>query len=157
MKIGQGYDVHRLKKGNSFILGGVQIPFEKGLVGHSDADVLLHAVTDAILGALGMGDIGTHFSDNDPNLKNADSMYFLRWVVQKVYENDYRIVNLDSTIICERPKLQKYIKDMNLNLSKELKVNINSVNVKAKTNEKLGYLGREEAIEAQAIILLSSK
>ena len=157
MKIGQGYDVHRLKKGNSLIIGGVQIPFEKGLLGHSDADVLLHAVTDAILGALGMGDIGTHFSDNDPNLKNADSMYFLRWVVQKVYENDYRIVNLDSTIICERPKLQKYIKDMNLNLSKELKVNINSVNVKAKTNEKLGYLGREEAIEAKAIILLSSK
>ena len=156
MRIGQGYDIHRLEKGLPLIIGGVEIPFEKGLLGHSDADVLIHAVTDSILGASGLGDIGKHFPDNNPDYRNKDSRYFLRSTINKIHKNGFKVLNVDSTIVCERPKLQNYINDIKSNLSEDMQIDISFVNVKAKTNEKLGYIGSGDAIMAQAISLLTS-
>lgn len=154
-RVGQGYDVHQLVEGRPLILGGVEIPFERGLLGHSDADALLHAITDAILGAASLGDIGHHFPDTDPTHKGADSRVLLRGAVQLAKEKGWSIVNVDSTVIAQRPKLAPHIPAMVQHLAEDLGVSVDAVNVKGKTNEKLGYLGRCEAIEAQAVVLLS--
>lgn len=154
MRIGQGYDVHQLVSGRPLILGGVNIPYDKGLQGHSDADALLHAITDAILGAVAFGDIGKLYPDTDSINKDADSRMLLRGAYQLVQNSGWKVVNVDSTIIAQQPKLRPYIDQMRYNIASDLNVPIDMVNVKGKTNEKLGYLGREEAIEAQAIVLL---
>ena len=154
MRIGQGYDVHALAKGRKLILGGVTIPFEKGLSGHSDADVLIHAVCDALLGAAALGDIGRHFPDSDPKYKNADSRALLREVGGKVREAGFSIANLDATIIAEAPKMALHIGAMVANLAADLEIRPDQVNVKAKTAERLGAIGRGEGIAAEAIALL---
>lgn len=154
MRIGQGYDVHQLVSGRPLILGGVNIPYNKGLQGHSDADALLHAITDALLGAVAFGDIGKLYPDTDGINKDADSRILLRGAYQLVQNSGWQIVNVDSTIIAQQPKLRPYIDQMRYNIASDLNVPSDMVNVKGKTNEKLGYLGREEAIEAQAIVLL---
>lgn len=156
IRIGQGYDVHQLVEGRPLILGGVTIPFEKGLLGHSDADALLHAITDALLGAAGMGDIGSHFPDTAAEFKDADSRVLLREAYCSVVEAGWRVVNVDSTIIAQQPKLAPHIAAMRANIAADLGLSENAVNIKGKTNEKLGYLGRVEAIEAQAVILLQA-
>ena len=154
LRIGQGYDVHRLVEGRKLILGGIHIPFQKGLMGHSDADALFHAITDALLGAAGLGDIGQHFPDTEPQYKNADSGLLLENAHQLVLEKGYSIVNIDATIICQAPKLAQHIPSMILSIGKVLKIDSSLVNIKAKTNEGLGYLGNSEAIETQAVVLL---
>ena len=154
MRIGQGYDVHALAKGRKLILGGVTIPFEKGLSGHSDADVLIHAVCDALLGAAALGDIGRHFPDSDPKYKNVDSRALLREVGGKVREAGFSIANLDATIIAEAPKMALHIGAMVANLAADLEIRPDQVNVKAKTAERLGAIGRGEGIAAEAIELL---
>jgi len=154
IRIGQGYDVHRLIEGRDLILGGVLIPFTKGLLGHSDADALLHAITDALLGAAGLGDIGKHFPDTDPQYKNADSSQLLKHTYELLKSRGFIILNIDSTIICEQPKLSQFIPSMIAHISQLLELQIACLNIKAKTNEKLGYLGQSEAIEAQAIVLV---
>ncbi|MFV2029960.1 2-C-methyl-D-erythritol 2,4-cyclodiphosphate synthase [Neisseria sp. S1] len=156
IRIGQGYDVHQLVEGRPLILGGVTIPFEKGLLGHSDADALLHAITDALLGAAGMGDIGSHFPDTAAEFKDADSRILLREAYRSVVEAGWRVVNVDSTIIAQQPKLAPHIAAMRANIAADLGLSENAVNIKGKTNEKLGYLGRVEAIEAQVAILLQA-
>lgn len=155
IRIGQGYDVHQLVAHRPLILGGVTLPFEKGLLGHSDADALLHAITDALLGAAALGDIGKLFPDTDPQHQNADSRHLLRQAYQAVQKAGWQAVNVDSTIIAQQPKLRPYIDQMRANIAQDLNLSMDLVNVKGKTNEKLGYLGRCEAIEAQAIVLLS--
>ena len=152
--IGQGYDVHQLVEGRDLILGGVNIPFEKGLLGHSDADALLHAITDALLGAAGLGDIGSHFPDTAAEFKDADSRVLLREAYQSVQELGWKVVNVDTTVIAQKPKLAPHIPTMRANIAADLGLPENYVNIKGKTNEKLGYLGRMEAIEAQAAVLL---
>jgi 2-C-methyl-D-erythritol 2,4-cyclodiphosphate synthase len=154
LRIGQGYDVHALVTGRPLIIGGVTIPFDRGLLGHSDADVLLHAVTDALLGAAALGDIGRHFPDTDETFHGANSRVLLRETVRRVREAGFSIINVDTTVIAQKPKLSPHIGAMCQVLSEDLGVAVDAVNVKAKTNEKLGYLGREEGIEAQAIALL---
>ena len=154
LRIGQGYDVHRLVEGRKLILGGIHIPFPKGLMGHSDADALLHAITDALLGAAGLGDIGQHFPDTDPQYKNADSALLLEHAYQLVLKKGYIILNIDATVICQAPKLAQHIPSMILSIGKVLKIDSSLVNIKAKTNEGLGYLGNSEAIETQAVVLL---
>ena len=154
IRVGQGYDVHQLVEGRDLILGGVNIPFEKGLLGHSDADVLLHAITDALLGAAGLGDIGSHFPDTAAEFKDADSRVLLREAYQSVQELGWKVVNVDTTVIAQKPKLALHIPAMRANIAANLGVPENCVNIKGKTNEKLGYLGRMEAIEAQAAVLL---
>lgn len=154
IRIGQGYDVHQLVENRPLILGGVSIPFEKGLLGHSDADALLHAITDALLGAAGLGDIGTHFPDTATEFKDADSRVLLRLAYAEVQKLGWKIINLDSTIIAQQPKLKPHIPAMRENLSHDLNVPVDCINIKGKTNEKLGYLGRMEGIEAQAVVLL---
>lgn len=154
IRVGQGYDVHQLVEGRDLILGGVNIPFEKGLLGHSDADVLLHAITDALLGAAGLGDIGSHFPDTAAEFKDADSRVLLREAYQSVQELGWKVVNVDTTVIAQKPKLALHIPAMRANIAADLGVPENCVNIKGKTNEKLGYLGRMEAIEAQAAVLL---
>lgn len=154
IRVGQGYDVHQLVKGRDLILGGVNIPFEKGLLGHSDADALLHAITDALLGAAGLGDIGSHFPDTAAEFKDADSRVLLREAYQSVQELGWKIVNVDTTVIAQKPKLAPHIPSMRANIAADLGLPENCVNIKGKTNEKLGYLGRMEAIEAQAAVLL---
>ena len=154
IRIGQGYDVHQLVEGRDLILGGVNIPFEKGLLGHSDADALLHAITDALLGAVGLGDIGSHFPDTAAEFKNADSRALLREAYQSVQALGWRVVNVDTTIIAQKPKLAPHIPAMRANIAADLGIQRACVNIKGKTNEKLGYLGRMEAIEAQAAVLL---
>ncbi|OSI10546.1 2-C-methyl-D-erythritol 2,4-cyclodiphosphate synthase [Neisseria canis] len=154
IRIGQGYDVHQLVEGRPLILGGVTIPFEKGLLGHSDADALLHAVTDALLGAAGLGDIGSHFPDTAAEFKDADSRVLLRKAYEAVQAKGWRVVNMDSTIIAQKPKLAPHIAAMRANLAADLGIAQDCVNIKGKTNEKLGYLGRMEGIEAQAVVLL---
>lgn len=154
IRIGQGYDVHQLVEGRPLILGGVTIPFEKGLLGHSDADALLHAVTDALLGAAGLGDIGSHFPDTAAEFKDADSRVLLRKAYKAVQSKGWRVVNVDSTIIAQKPKLAPHIAAMRANLAADLGIAQDCVNIKGKTNEKLGYLGRMEGIEAQAAVLL---
>ena len=154
MRIGQGFDVHALVAGRRLIIGGVDIPFEKGLAGHSDADVLVHAVCDALLGAAGLGDIGRHFPDTDPKYKEADSRALLREVAAKVRGAGYAIANLDATIHAEAPRMAPHIPAMVANLSADLGLKSGQVNVKAKTAERLGAIGRGEGIAAEAIALL---
>ena len=154
IRIGQGYDVHQLVEGRDLILGGVNIPFEKGLLGHSDADALLHAITDALLGAAGLGDIGSHFPDTAAEFKDADSRVLLREAYQSVQALGWKVVNVDTTVIAQKPKLSPHIPAMRANIAVDLGLPENCVNIKGKTNEKLGYLGRMEAIEAQAAVLL---
>lgn len=154
IRVGQGYDVHQLVEGRDLILGGVNIPFEKGLLGHSDADALLHAITDALLGAAGLGDIGSHFPDTAAEFKDADSRVLLREAYQSVQVLGWKVVNVDTTVIAQKPKLAPHIPAMRANIAADLGLPENCVNIKGKTNEKLGYLGRMEAIEAQAAVLL---
>ena len=154
MRIGQGFDVHQLVEGRQLIIGGVDIPYEKGLLGHSDADVLLHAICDALLGAAALGDIGRHFSDTDAKFKSIDSRILLREVVHMVREQGYRIGNVDATIIAQAPKMAPYIAHMVAHIASDLRVEKSAVNVKATTTEHLGYTGRGEGIAAQAAVLL---
>jgi 2-C-methyl-D-erythritol 2,4-cyclodiphosphate synthase len=154
IRVGQGFDVHQLVAGRPCIIGGVTIPYEKGLLGHSDADVLLHAVTDAILGALGLGDIGKHFPDTDPEYKDADSLKLLEHVWSLAKEKGYRLGNIDSTIIAQQPKMASYIPQIAEVLAKVLEAEVSQVNVKATTTEQLGFVGRGEGIAAQSIVCL---
>jgi len=157
MRIGNGYDVHRLVAGRKLILGGVDVPHTKGLLGHSDADVLLHALSDAILGAIGEGDIGRHFPDTDPAYKGADSIKLLRHVMALADAKGFRIGNVDTTIVAQRPKLASYIPQMRLNIARALSTEEERVNVKATTTEELGFAGRGEGIAAYAVALLEKK
>lgn len=154
IRVGQGYDVHQLVTGRPLILGGVTIDHHKGLLGHSDADALLHAITDALLGAVALGDIGHHFPDTAAEFKGADSRVLLRAAYKSVKELGWTVVNVDTTIIAQQPKLKPHLLGMRQNIAEDLGVDIGLVNIKGKTNEKLGYLGREEGIEAQAVVLL---
>ena len=154
MRIGHGYDVHRLVECRDLILGGVVIPYEKGLLGHSDADVLLHAVSDALLGAAGLGDIGKHFPDTDPRYKGADSLKLLQIVGEKVAEAGYRISNIDVTMIAQRPKLRLHIEQMEKNIALALNLDARRVNVKATTEERLGFTGEELGMACHAVCLL---
>ena len=154
MRIGHGYDVHKLVEGRDLILGGVKIEHEKGLLGHSDADVLLHAVSDALLGAAGLGDIGRHFPDTDPRYKGADSLNLLMIVAEKVRTQGYRVSNIDVTMIAQRPKLKDYIPQMVANIAFAVGVEENRVNVKATTEEKLGFTGSGEGMSCHAVCLL---
>ena len=154
MRIGHGYDVHRLVEGRDLILGGVKIEYEKGLLGHSDADVLLHAVSDALLGAAGLGDIGRHFPDTDPRYEGADSLMLLRQVYRKISEKGYRVGNIDVTMIAQRPKLKDYIPQMQANIAAAVGVETDRVNVKATTEEKLGFTGTGEGMACHAVCLL---
>ena len=154
MRIGHGYDVHRLVEGRDLILGGVKIEFELGLLGHSDADVLLHAVSDALLGAAGLGDIGRHFPDTDPKYKGADSRVLLRHVVKLVKAHGYRISNVDVTMIAQKPKLKDHIPQMISNIAADLEIPETRVNVKATTEEKLGFTGSMEGLRCHAVCLL---
>ncbi|MCR5596051.1 MAG: 2-C-methyl-D-erythritol 2,4-cyclodiphosphate synthase [Lachnospiraceae bacterium] len=156
MRIGTGYDVHRLTEGRKLIIGGVDIPYEKGLDGHSDADVLTHAIMDALLGAAGLGDIGLHFPDNDPEYKGADSIKLLRRVVDIISENHFVIENVDSTIIAQAPKMRPYIDEMRKILAEAMGLDISQVNVKATTEEHLGFTGEGLGISAQAVALLNT-
>lgn len=153
-RVGQGYDIHQLVVGRNLILGGVTIPFAKGLLGHSDADALLHAIIDALLGAATLGDIGGLFPDTATEFKNANSRVLLREAYFQVQNKGYTLVNIDATIIAQAPKLASFITPMRQNIATDLHIWLDCVNIKGKTNEKMGYLGREEAIEAQAIVLL---
>jgi len=153
MRIGTGYDSHRLAEGRKFIIGGVEIPHENGLLGHSDADVLCHAITDAIIGALGLGDIGTHFPDTDPQWKDAVSIELLQSIVELAKMNGYSVAWIDSTIIAERPKLTPYIEKMKAALSLT-GIPVGHINIKAKTNEGMGFIGRGEGIAVHAVCLL---
>ena len=154
MRIGHGYDVHRLVEGRDLILGGVKIPYEKGLLGHFDADVLLHAVSDALLGAAGLGDIGRHFPDTAPRYKGADSLELLRQVYRKISEKGYRVGNIDVTMIAQRPKLKDYIPQMQANIAAAVGTAPDRVNVKATTEEKLGFTGTGEGMSCHAVCLL---
>ena len=155
MRIGHGYDVHKLVEGRDLILGGVKIPYEKGLLGHSDADVLLHAVSDSLLGAAALGDIGVHFPDTDPAYKGADSLELLRIVGQKVSAAGYRVGNIDVTMIAQRPKLKDHIPSMRANIARVLGMDINQVNVKATTEEHLGFTGDGSGMACHAVCLLT--
>ncbi|MCR5653760.1 MAG: 2-C-methyl-D-erythritol 2,4-cyclodiphosphate synthase [Ruminococcus sp.] len=154
MRIGHGYDVHKLVEGRKLILGGVDIPYEKGLLGHSDADVLLHAVMDALLGAAALGDIGKLFPDTDERFKGADSILLLKEVCRVLAENGYKIVNIDSTVIAQRPKLKDSIVTMRGNIAEACGVDVSQVSVKATTEEKLGFTGSGEGIAAHAVCLI---
>ncbi|TFV99493.1 2-C-methyl-D-erythritol 2,4-cyclodiphosphate synthase [Oxalobacteraceae bacterium OM1] len=156
-RIGQGYDCHALAADRKLIIGGITIPHETGLLGHSDADVLLHAITDAILGAAALGDIGRHFPDTDAAFKGADSRVLLREACKRVEAAGYAVGNIDATIIAQRPKMAPHIAGMVANIAQDLGIETSQVNVKAKTNEKLGFLGREEGIAAEAVALLYRK
>lgn len=156
-RIGNGYDVHRLVPDRKLIVGGVDIPHELGLLGHSDADVLLHAVADALLGAAALGDIGKHFPDTDEQYRGISSMLLLETVGQKLEELHYSISNIDATIIAQKPKMRPYIPMMEENIARVLKLDINQVNVKATTEEKLGFTGREEGIAAKCAVLIYDK
>ena len=154
MRIGHGYDVHRLVEGRDLILGGVKIDYEKGLLGNSDADVLLHAVSDALLGAAGLGDIGRHFPDTDPQYKGADSLMLLREVYRKISEKGFRVGNIDVTMIAQKPKLKDFIPQMQENIAAAVGVAPDRVNVKATTEEKLGFTGSGEGMACHAVCLL---
>lgn len=157
IRVGHGYDVHRFSDGRALILGGVQIPYEQGLLGHSDADVLAHAVMDALLGAAALGDIGQHFPDTDERYRGADSMLLLRRVCQILAENGYSISNIDSTVIAQKPKLKDHIIKMRETLALNCGLDISQVSVKATTEEKLGFTGRLEGISAHAVVLICSE
>ena len=154
MRIGHGYDVHKLVTGRKLILGGVTIPHETGLLGHSDADVLAHAVSDALLGAAALGDIGGFFPDNDPKYQDADSIELLRQVCVELYDRGYAIENIDATVIAQAPKLKPYIEQMRKNLAKACEINVNQISVKATTEEHLGFTGRKEGIAVHAVCLI---
>ncbi|QED45921.1 2-C-methyl-D-erythritol 2,4-cyclodiphosphate synthase [Cytobacillus dafuensis] len=156
-RIGQGFDVHQLTEGRPLIIGGIEIPYEKGLLGHSDADVLLHTVADSCLGAIGEGDIGRHFPDTDPEFKDADSAKLLEHVWQLVKDKGYELVNADCTIIAQKPKMAPYIGQMRERIASILETNIENINVKATTTEKLGFTGRGEGIASQVAVLLKKK
>ncbi len=156
MRVGMGYDVHRLVENRDLIIGGVKIPYEKGLLGHSDADVLLHAIMDALLGAAALGDIGKHFPDSDPEYKGADSLVLLKRVGELLSEEGYVIENIDSTIIAQKPKMAPHIEQMRKNIADTLGLDISRVNVKATTEEGLGFTGTGEGISSQAVALIMS-
>lgn len=157
MRIGHGYDVHRLTENRKLILGGVEIPFEKGLLGHSDADVLLHAISDALLGAAALGDIGKLFPDNDPEYEDADSLILLKRVYEEVRKSGFYAENIDATVLCQRPKLRPYIDDMRKNIAGACGLEIGAVSVKATTEEGLGFTGSGEGIAAHAVCLLEKE
>jgi 2-C-methyl-D-erythritol 2,4-cyclodiphosphate synthase len=154
LRVGIGNDIHRLVEGRKLILGGVEIPHERGLLGHSDGDSLTHAITDALLGAAALGDIGSHFSDRDPRWAGADSLVFLRHVRDLLEEQGFEIANVDATILAERPKMAPHISEMKVRLAEAMKISESQINVKAKTNEGLDSIGRGEAIAAQAVALI---
>lgn len=156
MRIGHGYDVHAFGEGDKIVIGGVIIPHERGLIAHSDGDVLLHALCDALLGAIALGDIGKHFPDTDANYKNADSRALLRMVFAKVKSRGYRLANADMTVIAQTPKMSPHIESMIHNIAQDLEADISQVNVKATTTEKLGFAGRKEGIAAHAVVLLEA-
>ena len=156
MRVGIGYDVHRFIEGSEVTIGGVKIPHSQGVLAHSDGDVLLHAICDALLGALALGDIGQHFPDTDVEFENRDSLMFLRDVYALIKEKNYRLVNLDSVVICERPKLASHIILMREKIASSLGVSIGAISVKATTHETMGALGREEGLAAQAIVCLNA-
>ena len=153
-RVGQGFDVHKFVLNKRLIIGGVSIDYDYGLEGHSDADVLIHAIIDALLGAAAMGDIGQHFPDNDRKFKDINSRKLLRIVVEKLKSNNYAVGNIDATIICESPKMQPYINQMTENISNDCLCDLNNINIKATTTEKLGFIGRSEGMAAQAICLI---
>lgn len=157
MRIGHGYDVHKLVEGRKLIVGGVEIPHNLGLLGHSDADVLLHAISDALLGACAMGDIGGMFPDTDPKWKGADSLKLLEAVAQRLRKDGYYIENIDSTLIAQKPKMKPYIDDMRKNIAAACKIDVSCVSVKATTEEQLGFTGREEGISAHAVVLVDKR
>ncbi len=157
MRIGWGYDIHPLKEGRKLIIGGVEVPFEKGLYGHSDADVLIHAICDAILGAMGQGDLGRLFPDTDPRFADIESRYLLREVVERAKAKGYEIHNVDTTIIAQRPRLTNYLPEMGQRLAQILEVEGERINVKATSPEGIGAIGREEAIAAQCVVLMDKK
>lgn len=154
MKIGIGYDVHRLEKNRKFILGGVEIPYKKGLAGHSDADVLLHAITDALLGAAGIGDIGLHFPDSNPEYKGISSLLLLEKAAELLKDKGFKAVNIDCTVIAEEPKIGPYRKEMEENIARAVGISPGSVNVKGKTEEHLGFTGRKKGVKAEAVCLI---
>lgn len=157
MRIGQSQDVHRLVEGRDLIIGGVKIPYEKGLLGHSDADVLLHAIIEAIIGAMGLKDIGTHFSDKDPKYEGISSLLLLDEAYKMMAQGGYKLVNVDSLIIIEKPKMAPYIDEMRENIATHLHTDVKNINVKATCNEKMGYVGRGEGAIAQAVVLIEDK
>lgn len=157
MRIGHGYDVHKLVEGRNLIVGGVDIPYELGLLGHSDADVLLHAISDAILGAAALGDIGGMFPDTDEKWKGADSLVLLEAVVKRVNDEGYVIENIDSTLIAQQPKMKPHILSMRENIAKACGIDVSQVSVKATTEEQLGFTGRKEGISAHAVVLLNNE
>ncbi len=154
-RVGMGYDVHKLVEGRKLIVGGVEIPHRLGLLGHSDADVLLHAISDALLGAAALGDIGKHFPDDDPKFEGADSRVLLRQVVKIVKEKGFDIENIDATVVAQRPKLAPFIEKMRENIAADLRIDLDCVNVKATTEEKLGFTGKEEGISAYSVCSLN--
>lgn len=154
MRIGHGYDVHKLVEGRELIVGGVHIPYKKGLLGHSDADVLLHAVSDALLGAAAMGDIGGMFPDNDPEYLGADSLVLLRQVFQRLRDNGYSVINVDCTVIAQKPKMKPYIPEMRMNIAAALSTEVENISVKATTEEEMGFTGRGEGISAHCVCLI---
>ena len=156
MRIGQGYDVHALVEGRKLVIGGVQIPYAKGLAGHSDADVLLHAICDALLGAAALGDVGSHFPDSDPKYEGSDSRSLLRDVGKKIGAQGFRIINIDATIVAQEPRMAPHVARMIGNIAADLGLQPAAVSVKATTTEKLGYIGRGEGIAAQAIALIEN-
>lgn len=157
IRIGQGFDIHQLTENRQLIIGGVTIPYEKGLLGHSDADVLLHAICDALIGAAALGDIGKHFSDSDPRYKNSDSRVLLREVNHLLLEKDFVVINIDATIIAQAPKMAPYIPQMVANIAQDLHISTCNINIKAKTAERIGAIGREEGIVAEAVCLIDKK
>ena len=157
MRIGHGYDVHAFGEGDAVVLGGVQIPWERGLIAHSDGDVVLHALCDALLGAAGLGDIGRHFPDTDPAFSDADSRTLVRAVVVKLDEAGWTVVNVDLTVIAQTPRLSEHIDGIRERIAADLRVEVGSVNVKATTTEKLGFVGREEGIASHAVALLTNE
>lgn len=157
MRIGHGYDVHKLVEGRDLIIGGVKIPCEKGLLGHSDADVLLHAISDSLLGAAAMGDIGGMFPDNDPQFLDADSLVLLRKVYERLRDNGYAVINVDATIIAQRPKMKHYIPEMRMSIAAALSTEIENISVKATTEEEMGFTGRGEGISAHCVCLIDKR
>lgn len=157
MRIGQGYDAHKFKEGDFIMLGGVKIPFDKGMAAHSDGDVLIHAICDALLGAAALGDIGMHFPDTDPELKGIDSRILLRKVAELVTEKGYKIINIDATVIAQKPKISPHIPEMRSVLSSDIELTIDDINIKGTTTEKMGFTGREEGIASTAVCLIDSR
>lgn len=154
IRIGHGYDVHAFSENRKCVIGGVIIPHEKGLLGHSDADVLLHAISDSLLGAAALGDIGKHFPDSDPEFKGADSLVLLKRVNELLEQNGYKVVNIDSTVIAQVPKLAPYIDEMRKNIADVLKIDVDFISIKATTEEKLGFTGRKEGVSAHSVCLI---